>query len=64
MGITREERCAYTSSSFLSDILFHTDPPVRVASGTTGTLELGGRAYRAWVSTLDEESWVTVYPAD
>jgi hypothetical protein len=44
-------------------VVFETQPEVRVASGTTGTLAIGGRTYRVWAWGQGSDT-VTVYPAD
>jgi hypothetical protein len=46
--VTLEETCAYTPSIPLLETVFATEPEVRVASGTAGTLVIGGRTYGVW----------------
>jgi hypothetical protein len=43
------ESCAYTSTADLWDVVFGTSPPVRVKSGTLGSITIAGRAYRVWL---------------
>jgi len=63
LGITvsAEATCTYAAPSLLWDAAFETNPPVRVKSGTTGTLDIGGRSYGAWVWGLDALT-ITIYP--
>lgn len=63
LGITvsAEARCTY-AATLLWDAVFGTSPPVRVRSGTTGTLDIGGRSYGAWVWGFGTLS-ITIYPA-
>jgi hypothetical protein len=60
--ITLEQACAYTTSVPLWDVVFGTSPPVRVASGTNGTVQIGGRSYRAWVWVGDYVR-ISIFPA-
>jgi hypothetical protein len=46
--VSLEETCAYAPPIPLLETVFATEPEVRVASGTTETLVIGGRTYRVW----------------
>jgi hypothetical protein len=62
VSVTLEKACPYTTSIDLWDVVFGTDPPVRVPSYTTGTFTIAGRRYRAsmWGETYFR---LLVYPA-
>jgi hypothetical protein len=62
-SVTLEGGCEYVPTVWLRETVFGTAPEVRVASGTSETLELDGRSYHAWATSLSYHP-VTVYPAD
>jgi hypothetical protein len=61
VDVTLEEACSYVGSVSLWDVVFATDPPVRVPSGTSRTIVLGGRSYNVWTPG---GGTVTIYPAN
>jgi hypothetical protein len=64
--VAAEERCTYAIDALdgtpmpLWDVVFQTDPPQRVQSGTVGTIELDGREYDVWAWGQDYVSF-TIY---
>jgi hypothetical protein len=62
VGVTLERSCAYTSTIDLWDVVFDTSPPVRVKSGTIGSITIAGRAYRVWLWSQSDFKFI-VFPA-
>lgn len=60
VGVTLEVTCAYDRSTNLWDVVFATEPPVRVATGTIETITIGGRNYHVWLGGGS----ITIYQAD
>ena len=49
VSVRAEESCVSgLASAKVWDVVFETTPPVRLRSGWNGTVELEGKAYKAW----------------
>jgi hypothetical protein len=62
IAVSTEQNCVYAPDMPVWDIVFGTTPPVRVKSGSTGTLRIEGKDFNVSATAMGRGASFTIFP--